>query len=232
MKNALLGGVAAVLLAASTPALAASPVFSWTGCYVGGHAGYGWGGSQDWNGTSSGGFLTTTKRMDMNSASLGGAQIGCDYQIPGSVFVVGLDGSFSWMSRDSNKVTDGYHPGLSDSSKDFAKQKNLGLFTARLGWIGFAPQHQIYVRGGLATGNFDFKNDYSGNTYTGSDNRRGWVGGIGWEWLAWQNVSVFVEYDHVSFGSKKEEMGGYFADVDMSGSNIVKAGVNWRLWTP
>src|ERR1700730_3799795 len=59
MKKFLLSGVAAIAIVAGTPAIAADlgvrpaykaapiappvPVFSWTGCHVGAHVGWGWG---------------------------------------------------------------------------------------------------------------------------------------------------------------------------------------------
>lgn len=226
MKKALLGGVAAVVFAASAPVLAAppAPVFSWTGCYVGASAGYGW-AKESWNGTSSGGFLTTVKDMH-DKGWLGGGQIGCDYQMPGGPWVAGLDASFSWANLHGQAL-DGYQVG--GTWDNFSHQKNLGLFTGRLGWAAY-NQSLIYVRGGWATANFDFRNAYPGN-YTGSENLRGWTAGFGYELMAWRNVSLFVEYDYVKLSKNHADLNGYFTDVDWKGW-VVKGGVNWHLWTP
>lgn len=84
MKRILLAAVAlAVLLPASQTALAAdlparpvymppavvSPIYNWTGCYVGANIGVAWG-----FGEANGSFGTET-------GFAGGGQIGCDYQI-------------------------------------------------------------------------------------------------------------------------------------------------------
>src|SRR5260370_40567861 len=73
MKKTLLAGVAAVALLAAAPAIAADlgprmpvkappvaapvPYFSWTGCYLGAHLGWGW-GKKDTANISSGSFTS------------------------------------------------------------------------------------------------------------------------------------------------------------------------------
>jgi outer membrane immunogenic protein len=137
--------------------------------------------------------------------------------------VVGLDASFSWANLHG-KGLDGYP----SDYWNYSHQKNLGLFTGRVGWT--YGQFLLYARGGYATANFDFRNDYPGN-YTGSENMRGWMAGIGYEWMVWQNVSVFVEYDWLKLKKNHAELNGYFTDIDWTG-DVVKAGFNWHLWTP
>jgi outer membrane immunogenic protein len=68
----------------------APPPFTWTGCYVGGHVGGGW-GHKTWSDHSPertdgeplsfiGGFGTTASVSHNTSGWLGGGQVGCDYQ--------------------------------------------------------------------------------------------------------------------------------------------------------
>jgi opacity protein-like surface antigen len=126
MKGVVAASVAFVVLA--TPAYAAksaakktkpvpqtiaapAPVFTWTGCYVGGHIGGGWGHKDFSNPTgfalSDGslaftpppplfpGTSTVTLPLDQHvSGFLGGAQVGCKYQFA-SKWVIGIDAEFS-----------------------------------------------------------------------------------------------------------------------------------------
>ena len=71
-------------MAPPAPVMAAVPVFTWTGFYVGVNAGYGWNTNDDdvvINGA--------TYEVDDEGGFVGGGQIGYNYQI-GS-FVVGLE---------------------------------------------------------------------------------------------------------------------------------------------
>jgi opacity protein-like surface antigen len=127
MKVIVTAGVATLVVLA-TPAFAAksakktpktvpqtiaapAPVFTWTGCYVGGHIGGGWGHKDFSNPTgfelSDGspaftpspplfpGTSTVSLPLDQHvSGFLGGAQVGCKYQFA-SKWVVGVDAEFS-----------------------------------------------------------------------------------------------------------------------------------------
>src|SRR2546425_10113218 len=107
MKKILLGSVATGALVAAGSASAADlgprpaykappmvapvPVFSWTGCFVGAHGGWGW-GKKDVRlvGVSEGTAVANSGGIDTSGAIFGG-QIGCDYQFAGH-FVVGAQG--------------------------------------------------------------------------------------------------------------------------------------------
>src|SRR6266540_6846662 len=68
---------------------AAAPVvtvYNWTGFYVGGHVGYGW-GKKDWTDTL--GLFGISQQPD---GFLGGGQVGFNYQI--GQFVAGVEGDF------------------------------------------------------------------------------------------------------------------------------------------
>src|SRR5438067_3293170 len=97
MKKILLAGVAITAISAAVPANAAdlrmpvkaapiaapaAPYFSWTGCHVGAHVGWGWGRKKTHEGRLSddGGFSSRTQsstKID-TSGGLFGGQVGCD----------------------------------------------------------------------------------------------------------------------------------------------------------
>jgi opacity protein-like surface antigen len=128
MKSAVTAVIALVVLA--TPAFATKPakktpkplpqaiaapppVFTWTGCYIGGHVGGGWGHKDFSNPTGFDfsytppapaftpppplypGTSTVSLPLDQHvSGFLGGAQVGCKYQFA-SKWVIGIDAEFS-----------------------------------------------------------------------------------------------------------------------------------------
>src|SRR5262245_64664346 len=59
----------------------AAPVWSWSGCYLGGHAGGLWATQKDWIVRTPGGdFFGQSLGQHDEHSFVGGAQAGCDYQ--------------------------------------------------------------------------------------------------------------------------------------------------------
>ena len=68
-----------------------APFIDWTGFYVGGHIGGGW-GTKDVFDPSQGGVLIASGNV---SGFLGGVQAGYNYQV-NNWLVLGVEGDFSW----------------------------------------------------------------------------------------------------------------------------------------
>jgi outer membrane immunogenic protein len=242
MKKILLAGVATAALAVAAPANAAdlrmpvkaapisapAPYFSWTGCYVGVHVGYGWGHKDFTNGRSSSGDSTASLDGNVDtSGGLFGGQVGCNYQLATNNLVIGIEGSFAGANIDGHGLS------MSDFEGLYAKTDFLGSITGRLGWNGWDPRVLFYIRGGWA---------FAHDTYTAfntesvaKQDRDGWVFGAGVEWAFAPSWSAFAEYDHYDFGTKRatflEAVGGstpYFSDVKQV-IDTVKVGVNYRF---
>ncbi|HET7252512.1 MAG TPA: porin family protein, partial [Xanthobacteraceae bacterium] len=112
MRKLLLGTVALVALVG--PAAAADmrppvykapppvvPVWSWSGCFLGGHAGGLW-TKQDWtNRTPGGDFFGESLGGHHVDSWLGGVQAGCDYQFAGG-FVIGIQGDYGWTDAEGS----------------------------------------------------------------------------------------------------------------------------------
>jgi outer membrane immunogenic protein len=84
--------------------VAAPATFSWTGCYVGANAGYGWGRNRNnfndaiRSDPTEGGEPLPAEfaSFDHNtSGGVAGGQIGCNYQFQQN-WVVGVEGEFAW----------------------------------------------------------------------------------------------------------------------------------------
>jgi len=117
------------------PVIAAVPVFTWTGFYVGVNAGYGWNSDDD---ITIGGVRYS---LDDDGGFVGGAQAGYNYQI-GS-FVVGLEGDIQYADLGGNDII------LSDGTVvDFNDSDWFGTIRARAG-VAF-DRALIYATGGFA----------------------------------------------------------------------------------
>src|SRR3712207_5390474 len=123
------------------PIVAAAPIFTWTGFYVGVNAGYGW---------SNDDFDAVDLADDDNDGGfVGGAQVGYNYQI-GS-FVVGLEGDIQYADFGREFTYLG---------NDFESSDWFGTVRARAG-VAF-DRALVY-----ATGGFAFADDANGWTVGG-----------------------------------------------------------------
>jgi len=259
LKALLLAGTAAFLggsaLAADlparmpvkAPAVAAAP-YSWTGCYIGGHAGAGWGRTaiSDPNATGSPfGPITRTPDATIGMHDTGavvGGQVGCDYQFA-SNWVVGLAGDFSWAKIDG-QANDPFFGGK-DGVNPLTLESHTNFLASATGRVGYAWDHYLlYAKGGAAwshnkyaVNNFDCSFAFQPCFASASETRMGWIAGGGLEWAFVRNWSVLVEYDHYGFGTK----GVTFVDAVHGGSllfnekldfDVVKVGLNYRFNGP
>jgi outer membrane immunogenic protein len=195
--------------------------FSWTGFYVGAHAGYGW---SSFSGTDSTDGTTTT--TDAKGA-LGGGQIGFNYQM-GAV-VLGVEGDFAASGVKVDASSPDPFPGLSLTGT--LKNDWFGTAAGRFGW---ALDHTLFYGKGGAAWTRD-KIDISaadGSTATGSFMRSGWMAGAGVEYAFTSNVTAKLEYNYLDFGAINEQPTTTGALMVDSASvklhtSIVKIGINY-----
>src|SRR5438132_9745179 len=150
-KTTLLAGVATGALAIAAPANAAdlrmpvkaapivapAPYFSWTGCYIGTHVGWGWGRKDFGNARSGSSALPSVNTSFDTSGAIFGGQLGCNYQLQ-SNWVIGLEGSVS--GADINGFSGGDGASGCSSELVHAKTDFLASITGRLGWTGWDPR--------------------------------------------------------------------------------------------
>jgi outer membrane immunogenic protein len=157
---------AATLGAGIQSASAASATYNWTGYYIGGNGGYGWGSRtatftpNDSVGICSGSFGSTcpsSTSLD-TKGGLGGLQAGYNLQLNQS-WLAGIEADFDW-SRIRGTGTSNFliNPTVNPpgSSSILAEQnvKWFGTVRARLGWL---PKYNmlVYATGGFAYGRID-----------------------------------------------------------------------------
>jgi len=236
MKKILAAGIAAAAFC-SAPALAAdiptkgpiykapAPVFSWTGCYLGGNLGYGR------DRTRFDDIVDPDTTFVTSHKFVGGGQIGCDYQA--NNWVVGLQGMFDGTDLGGHAFPEAGagNPSLFTTSK-------VSWFSTATGRIGYAvnPNTLVYAKGGAAW----IHNKYTQSTgalleFVLQPTRIGWVAGGGVEWAFAPHWSLFLEYDYLNFGSHLFQFtdlrvgGTTFPIVLKQNTQAVLVGINYRF---
>jgi len=235
------------------PAPAPTCDFTWTGFYIGGNAGYGWGNADtDFrplpDPVTFGSLEPTTLSPDPGGF-IGGGQIGYNYQWNWLVLGAETDFQGSDIEGDDSRFNfpDITGVGNGPAAFLFAHERMQWLGTVR-GRIGFAPicRLLIYGTGGFAYGNVD----YSANTNFGNGNptypvdftetKTGWTAGGGVEYAISNHWTVRAEYLHYDLGdtsrTQNKLVGGvpqgppFFVryNFDTSG-DIVRAGLNFKF---
>jgi outer membrane immunogenic protein len=207
---------------------APAPMFSWTGFYIGGHVGYGW-GRNEFTDTSNAlfGGAGATYNNDTDGF-LGGLQAGFDYQFAPN-WLLGIEGQVSWANIDGSTAY------ASPIPATFSNDVNwISSVTGRL---GFTPGSNwlLYGKGGVAWADIDHTVSTGFATVTNGQTRTGWTAGAGVEYAFAPGWSAKVEYQYYDFGKDTYNFapvggGAAFGPFDVD-TNIhtVKAGLNWRF---
>jgi outer membrane immunogenic protein len=140
MKRFVVAGLGALALISAVPASAAdlprspyrapamvSPVYNWTGFYVGVHGGYAWGSSSGLN--LDGGFI--------------GGQLGYNWQGLGNPWVFGIEFDSAWADLGRTDTISSAAGTLSVESR----ANYMGSFRPRIGYA--FDRTMLYVTGGL-----------------------------------------------------------------------------------
>ena len=206
---------------APVPAYAPPPVYNWTGFYVGVNAGVGF-----WDT----GNVTIfdpelgpqTRRVDSNTAFVGGGQAGYNDQIGQTVFGVeadiqGVSGgtSFNWGKYTFFGPSNGGNPGY------------LGTVRGRLGYA--IDRTLIYATGGFAYGEL-FNGPFTNNTGTG------YTAGGGVEYAFSNNWTGRIEglFVNLDNGSRTRTLvnAGVAYPITSTGGNdggLVRLGLNYKF---
>jgi outer membrane immunogenic protein len=213
--------------------------YNWTGIYIGGNVGYGWGSTQSTAVTGNANFPVgfVFDRADMTGA-LGGGQIGINYQVANWVF--GVEGKYSWADITGSETS--FSP-LIAGNRTLSDSKLTWLATAT-GRVGYAWNNWLpYVKGGAAWTHNESNTTTSTAlgvvtaTAVGSETRSGWTVGAGLEYGFWNNWSARLEYDYLDFGTAS--VGRTFTSGAAIGTtatrnnemhvSVVEAALNYRF---
>ena len=250
-------GASARKPAAATPRVSKHPdrsIWTWTGFYMGGHAGY---GSSKFNtdmfaSDGMGNPLWATSFSTRHLGALGGGQVGYNWQH--DIWVAGFetDITFQHYRTATGFLCPGAvcNPAVAgfDAPVSLIQQHNLDWFGTLRGRAGIAvtPSALAYVTGGLAYGEIEHLGLVAGsdgvapndvaNTFVSRALRAGWTAGAGVEVRLAGNVTGKIEYLHTDFGFDKA-----FAILPQNATplavnfnsriteDIVRVGINYKF---
>jgi outer membrane immunogenic protein len=219
------------------------PVYNWSGLYVGGNIGYGWGSSADTSTLSPGApppVFTDTLRSDMNGV-VGGGQLGYNLQMQNWVW--GVEGDFQGTGQSSTHPFTCPAGVCTAGALPVALRQQLDFFGTLRGRVGVAvvPTVLLYATGGLAYGQVDTNTALTGSTRQQNYNLGYAVGG-GIEGAIGGNWTARLEYLYMDLGTVTGTytstvasvggnllLGGFSSPVT---ANIVRVGVNYRFSGP
>jgi outer membrane immunogenic protein len=236
----LLGATQMASAADLAPAYTKAPVqvevWNWTGFYIGGHIGAGWGTTESSLDSIAAPGLGTTPlglALTQNSPSgfLGGGQIGYNFQSGWAVFGVQAD-----IAGLDVKGTTPCLVVLSCTSDT----NWLATVSGRVGAV-VADKTLVYVKGGAAwlnsTNSFTAPAGLGLGAIGGSADSTslGWLLGFGAEYAFTRNWSAFIEYDYMDFEKTSVSINstgplGATANTTIQNKlSIAKVGVNYRF---
>jgi outer membrane immunogenic protein len=225
------------------------PIWTWTGFYIGGNAGYSWGKANWTYGDPS--FTGTNSGSQSLDGFIGGLQIGYNWQL-NPTWVLGLEADLQGSAeKGSNSFSDPYFCDVCAATADTAYVNGsvssdirwFGTARGRLGWL-LNPTLMLYGTGGLAYGGISTSGAFS-DTFPGcspsicnwgfgqTTTRLGWTvgGGIEGAIANSSNWTWKIEYLYVDFGTLS---GSSFGADPLAYSwsthvtdNILRVGVNY-----
>lgn len=257
----LIGSIAAIVfgqiasaadLPAKAPVYKAPPpppaLYNWTGFYVGGNIGYGW-GDVDHNANPLPSPVTFNASPFAVGLSpdgvLGGVQVGYNWQTGAVVYGIETDFQFSGIDDTATltPLSDGAGvPVAGWNSVATTKLKYLGTLRARLGTT-VTPETLLYLTGGLAYGRVENSSlttytpsppfTYDGST---SSTKFGWTIGAGLE-QGFGRWTAKIEYlyvdlanaDYTAFPLAPNPPFRVGFDVDNLTISIARVGLNYRF---
>ena len=232
-KSALIAGaLVSGSVLASASALAAPPVYNWTGFYLGANAGMSGANFKDtWS------DATGVYSVDYGHGAgfSGGGQAGFNVQMPGSNLVAGIEADFQGSTLNA---------AYADYGPDLHFGTNVNWWGTVRGRVGAAMGNFLpYITGGLAYGSLT-NYYYDPLTYSPtvidakwSTSRMGWTVGGGLQAAITHNISVSAEYLYTDLGSWSSDTAALdavsanppvIAAVEARFSTL-RFGIDWKL---
>jgi outer membrane immunogenic protein len=200
------------------PLYSPSPIYNWTGFYIGAMGGYGW---SDTVRATIGGLAVSASSSDLNGG-FGGGTVGYNQQM-GS-WVIGIEADAAWS--DIKDSTSGFGVTLADKIQSF------GSVTGRIGFVP-ASTALVYFKGGYAWADNQISATGFGATFAESRFHSGWTVGAGFEYMFLPNWSGKLEYMFADYSNTNYLTSFVPGGVGLGFSvNTVKAGVNYHFGGP
>jgi outer membrane immunogenic protein len=236
MKRSLFAFATLAALMA-TPAMAAdmmplkappvTPVWGWTGFYIGADAGAAWATDKVSPLVADGGTFPRSNKISTNGV-LGGATAGYNYQF--SSFLLGIEGDIGAMEIGGSKAD-----ALGGTEIDNLNNGLYGDVTGRVGFVWGSAL--LYGKGGWAfyNGQGSTTTGLAGFTVGQTGTFTGWTYGGGLEYRLGGPWSAKAEYLHFAFGTKDASLtsgAGVFPYANALSADTVKFGLNYQFGGP
>jgi outer membrane immunogenic protein len=197
-----------------TKAPVLDPVYSWTGFYLGAHAGY-IAASANASATDTAAIAATYGRMPRPQGGFAGLHGGYNFQLPGKV-VVGIEASVDGLGVDGLKDTLGIAPGSS-------LKVTTDWVGAVVGRLGYAVDRWLpYV---FAGGTFAHDKESGFNPFIGAfalaNTHAGLTAGAGVEYAFADRWSARLQYRYVDVDRQpynRVQVGGTASGIDLGAS--------------
>lgn len=226
MKFAIL--TALIVAASSGAASAADAVittepapaaYNWSGAYVGGQIGYGW-GNDKWS--FQGINYTVPAKPD---GFLGGIYGGYNWQV-GNGFVLGADADFTFSDMKESGIS-GDDGGAPDARYGYGSK--IDWTAALRGRVGYGIDRFLpYVAGGVAFAHQNVSASLSA-PFSESATRTGWTVGVGLDYAVTDNLIVRAEYRYSDFGKKTFSPVGWTPFDDRLSVNDIRVGIAYKF---
>src|SRR5262245_43207209 len=228
------------------PVAAPVPVFSWTGCYIGGNVGGKWVADNDFNVNvasvpvvlPSGAVVAFNNGNNNDGAFIGGGQVGCQWQTGAWVF--GIEGDFVGTSLNRDFIVQNtllVFPFVAGDAFSIQNDWQASV-RARLGYA--FDRWMVYATGGVAFAQMEATAALVGVPFVVSVDKTltGWTVGGGFEYAFYNNLSLGIEYRFSQFDTESFAFGtfgrlgptaaGFASNADLQ-THEVTARLNWRF---
>ncbi|MBZ9693670.1 outer membrane protein [Mesorhizobium sp. CO1-1-9] len=193
----------------------------WSGVYVGGHLGYGFGKTDATYNLPNTPAIRGTQDYDVDGF-LGGVQIGYDYQVNSAVLGIEADISGADIKGHSDEVNVGGGD-VYDTKVDW-----FGSMRARAGYAFGSTL--VYGTGGLAIGGVENQYlDGPADSYSEKNTKIGWTIGAGLEQAITDHWSANAEYRYVDL---RDQTINYAPNSNTTFDNTfstVRIGMNYKF---
>ena len=183
--------------------------FNWTGFYIGGNVGYGWGRLSD----------STNNGQDVNGV-IGGGQIGYNWQMNSLVLGVEAD-----IQASGQKATQTGFIGATPVTVS-ERIRYFGTVRGRLGYAW--DRTLLYVTGGWAYTNVGVDLTTPAGSASANTTKSGGTVGAGIEYAFAGPWSAKLEYLYIDTGTQSVTLAGVTDNVRIR-DHVLRAGLNYRF---
>lgn len=215
------GAFAADAVVYEEPAPVEVTFFSWTGGYVGLHAGYAWGRENDNQSDFFEPDIEPGDKFDVDGF-IGGLHAGYNWQ--SGVWVFGVEGDIDYADITGNTDFDyGMTTGNLDFESDWQGSLRLRAGYAMDTWL-------FYATGGVSFGHAEVTASDDLASFSDDNTHVGWNIGAGVEKAFTPNWIGRLEVRYTDFGNEGYDLGDLGDDVDIDwNQTAVTAGISYKF---